>query len=62
MLLGKVVIHLQKTEIRSMFITVYYYQLKMDQGPSCQAQNTEINIGKSKEFSGRNRYMQGLPE
>jgi hypothetical protein len=33
MLLGKVVTHLQETETRSMFITLYYYQLKMDQGP-----------------------------
>jgi uncharacterized protein (DUF736 family) len=33
MLLGKVVIRLQKTETRSMSITLYYYQLKMDQGP-----------------------------
>jgi hypothetical protein len=30
MLLGKVVIHLQETETRSMFITLYYYQLKME--------------------------------
>jgi hypothetical protein len=33
MLLGKVVICLQKTETRSMFITLYWYQLKMNQGP-----------------------------
>jgi hypothetical protein len=33
MLLGKVVIHLQETETRSMSITLYWYQLKMDQGP-----------------------------
>jgi hypothetical protein len=33
MLPGKVVICLQETETRSMFITLYYYQLKMDQGP-----------------------------
>jgi hypothetical protein len=32
MLFGKEVISLQKTETRSMFITLYYYQLKMDQG------------------------------
>jgi hypothetical protein len=32
-LLGKVVICLQKTETRSMFITLYQYQLKMEQGP-----------------------------
>jgi hypothetical protein len=31
MLLGKVVIHLQETE--SMSITLYWYQLKMDQRP-----------------------------
>jgi hypothetical protein len=29
---GKVVISLQKIETRSMFITLYLYQLKMDQG------------------------------
>jgi hypothetical protein len=33
MLLGKVFIHLQETKTRSMFITLYYNQLKMDQGP-----------------------------
>jgi hypothetical protein len=33
MLLGKVVICLQKTETRPMFITLYWYQLKTDQGP-----------------------------
>jgi hypothetical protein len=33
MLLGKVFIRLQETETRSMFITLYQYQLKMDQGP-----------------------------
>jgi hypothetical protein len=33
MLLGKVVIHLQETKTRSMSITLYEYQLKMDQGP-----------------------------
>jgi hypothetical protein len=33
MLLGKVVICLQKNETRSMFITLYQYQHKMDQGP-----------------------------
>jgi hypothetical protein len=31
MLLGKVVIHLEKT--RSIFVTLYWYQLKIDQGP-----------------------------
>jgi hypothetical protein len=33
MLLEKVVIHLQKSETRSMLIVLYWYQLKMDQGP-----------------------------
>jgi hypothetical protein len=33
MLLGNVVICLQKTESKSMLITLYWYQLKMDQGP-----------------------------
>jgi hypothetical protein len=32
-LLGKVVIFLQKTETRFMSITLYYYQLKVDQRP-----------------------------
>jgi hypothetical protein len=32
-LLGKVVTCLQETEARSLAITLYYYQLKMDQGP-----------------------------
>jgi hypothetical protein len=31
-LLGKLVSSLQKTETRSMFITLYQYKLKMDQG------------------------------
>jgi hypothetical protein len=33
MLLGKVVTHLNETETISMFITLYEYQLKMDEGP-----------------------------
>jgi hypothetical protein len=33
MLQGKLVICLQKTETRSMPVTLYKYQLKMDQGP-----------------------------
>jgi hypothetical protein len=33
MMLEKVVIHLQETETRAMSITLYYYQLKMEQGP-----------------------------
>jgi hypothetical protein len=36
MLLGRVVTHLQETETRSMFIALYEYQLKMDQGPKYQ--------------------------
>jgi hypothetical protein len=36
MLLGKMVTHLQETETRSMSITLYWYQLKMDQGPKYQ--------------------------
>jgi hypothetical protein len=36
MLLGKVVICLLKTETRSMFNTLYEYQLTMDQGPYYQ--------------------------
>jgi hypothetical protein len=32
-LLGKLVSSLQKTKTTFMFITLYYYQLKMDQGP-----------------------------
>jgi hypothetical protein len=35
-LLGRVVICLQETESRFMFIVLYYYQLKMDQGPKYQ--------------------------
>jgi hypothetical protein len=33
MMLGKLVICMQKTENRSMSFTLYKYQLKMDQGP-----------------------------
>jgi hypothetical protein len=62
MLLGKVVTCLQKPETRSMFITLYYYQLKMDQGPSCQTQNSEVSTVKGREYSGSNRYRQGLPQ
>jgi hypothetical protein len=32
MLLGKLDICLQKAEVRSMFVTLYKHQLKMDQG------------------------------
>jgi hypothetical protein len=33
MLLGEVVTRLQETETRSMSITLYQYEFKMDQGP-----------------------------
>jgi hypothetical protein len=36
MLLGKVVTRLLETETRSMSIALYWYQLKMDQGPKYQ--------------------------
>jgi hypothetical protein len=36
MLLGKVVTGLQETEARSVSITLYWYQLKMHQGPKYQ--------------------------
>jgi hypothetical protein len=36
MLLGKVVTQLQETEARSMSISLYWYPLKMDQGPKYQ--------------------------
>jgi hypothetical protein len=48
---GKVVICLQKTETRYMFITLYYYQLKMDQGPQYQTQNSKVGRGQSRKHS-----------
>jgi hypothetical protein len=33
MLLGKLDIHMQKTETRSLSLTLYQYQLKVDQRP-----------------------------
>jgi hypothetical protein len=62
MLLGKVVIHLQETETRSMSITLYKYQLKIDQGPKYQTSNSEVTTGRSRKHSGTNSYRQGLPQ
>jgi hypothetical protein len=62
MLLGKVVIHLQETETRSMSITLYWYQLKMDQGPEYQTQISEVSTGRSRKHSGTNRHRQRLPQ
>jgi hypothetical protein len=42
MLLLYVVTHLQETEIISMSMTLYQYQLKLDQGPKYQNQNSEV--------------------
>jgi hypothetical protein len=61
-LLGKVVIHLQETETKTMSITLYSYQLKMEQGPKYQTQNSEASTGRSRKHSGINRYRQGLPQ
>jgi hypothetical protein len=52
MLRRKVVIHLQETETRSMFITLYSYQLKMNQGPKYQIQNPEVSTRRSRKHSG----------
>jgi hypothetical protein len=42
MLLGEVVVHLQETETKSMFITLYLYQIKMGQGPQYQTQTLKL--------------------
>jgi hypothetical protein len=34
----------------------------MDQGPSYQTQNSEASTEKNREYSGSNRYRQGLPQ
>jgi hypothetical protein len=34
----------------------------MDQGPKYQTQNSEVSTGKIREYSGNNRYRQGLPQ
>jgi hypothetical protein len=62
MLMGKVVICLQTTETRSMFITMYEYQLKMNQGPIYQTQNSEVGTGKGRKHCESNRYSQDLPQ
>jgi hypothetical protein len=67
---GKSGYPLQETETRSMFITLYQYQLimdhqyqlTMDQGPYYKTQNSEVSTEKSREYSGSNRYRQGLPQ
>jgi hypothetical protein len=62
MLLGKVVTHLQESETRPMSITLYQYQLKMDQGPKYQTWNSEVTKWRSSKHSGTNRYRQRLPQ
>jgi hypothetical protein len=59
--IGKEIVK-QKTETRSMFITLYKYQLKMDQGPHYRTQNSKVGTGKSRKHLGRNKYRQGLPQ
>jgi hypothetical protein len=62
MLLEKVVIRLQETETRSMFITLYWHQLKMGQGPSYQTRNSEFSTEGNRKHFGTNKYRQGLPQ
>jgi hypothetical protein len=45
-----------------MFITLYLYQLKMNQGSLYHTWNSEVSTGKDREYSGSNRYRQGLPQ
>jgi hypothetical protein len=51
MLLGKIVICLQKTETGSIPISLYKYQLKVILAD---------NKGKGREYSGSSKYRQGL--
>jgi hypothetical protein len=57
MVLGEVVICLQKTETRSMFITLYSINSKW-----IKELIYEVNTVKSREYSGSNRYRQGFPQ
>jgi hypothetical protein len=56
MLLGKMVISLRKTETRSMFITLYQHQFKMDQGPNITPETLKL----VQEISGNNLEVIGI--
>jgi hypothetical protein len=60
-LLGKVITHLQKTETRSMSITLYWYQLKVIKDLNIRPKTLKL-VHQSRENSGSNRYRQGLPQ
>jgi hypothetical protein len=52
----------RKTKTKSMSITLQECQLKINQGPSYQTQNSEVSTGRSTKCSGTNRYSQRLPQ
>jgi hypothetical protein len=72
MLLGKLSICLQSTEIRSMFVTMFKFQLKVDEDLNIRpetlkvvherARNTLEAIGISKDFLSRAQLSQQLRE
>jgi hypothetical protein len=72
MFLGKLDIHLQKTEIRSMFVTLYRYQHKWIKNINIRpetlklvqerAENTLVAIGIGNGFLSRTQVAQQLRE
>jgi hypothetical protein len=61
MFLGKVVVCLQKTKTKSMFIILCKYQLKWIKDLNIRPE-TEVSTGKKREYSRSNRYRQGFPQ
>jgi hypothetical protein len=61
MLLGKVVICLQKSETRSMSVTCTSINSKCIKDLNIRPE-TEVSIGKSREYSGSNKYRQRFPQ
>jgi hypothetical protein len=55
MLLGKLDIFLQKTETRSMPVIWFLYHLNI-------ILKIQVSTRKSREYTGSNRYREGLPQ
>jgi hypothetical protein len=62
MLLGKLVICLHKTETRSMPITLCSTNSKWPKDLNSRTKTLKLIEEKSREYSGSNKYRQGLPQ
>jgi hypothetical protein len=59
--LGKLDICLLKAETRSIFVTLYKYQLKIVKDISIRLEKPEASA-ENREYTGNNRHRQGFPQ